>query len=106
MTTNSQTLLGRLATRAVVSPRVTLGMWVLTLAAASIGALRLPRVAQGGSEAIRGSESHRVLHVMDSLFGRGAAHAMPVVLTSDSIPTNDPRFANVVAGITASLAAD
>lgn len=83
-----------------------LGVWVVALAAATAGALRLARVAQGGSEAIRGSESHRVMQALDSVFGPGASLATPVVVTSDSEATSDARFESAVTAIVARLKAD
>jgi putative drug exporter of the RND superfamily len=96
----------RLARFVVRHPRAVLVAWGIALAAAAPGALLLGRVAQGGSEAIRGSESRAVMERLDDRFGRGAAHAVPVVLTSDSIRVTDPRFAAAVAAVASRLAGD
>jgi RND superfamily putative drug exporter len=106
MATQSLTILRRLAAGAVARPRTVLGVWLVALAVATTGALRLARIAQGGSEAIRGSESHRVMQALDSTFGPGASLATPVVLTSDSLSTSDARFESAVTGIVARLKAD
>jgi RND superfamily putative drug exporter len=95
----------RLARFVVNHPRAVLAVWVVALAIASPGALLLGRVAQSGSEAIQGSESRGVMETLDDRFGRGAAHAVPVVLTSDSILTSDPRFARVAANVASRLTA-
>jgi RND superfamily putative drug exporter len=106
MATQSPTILRRLAAQAVAHPRTVLGVWLVALAAATTGAVRLARVAQGGSEAIRGSESHRVMHVLDSVFGPGASLATPIVVTHDSLATGDRRFEDAISALAAHLEAD
>ncbi|HYC52082.1 MAG TPA: MMPL family transporter [Gemmatimonadaceae bacterium] len=87
-------------------PRAVVVAWALALAAAVPGALLLTGVAQGGSEAIRGSDSRAVMERMDERFGTGAAHLVPVVVASDSLSTRDPRFQSAVAALETRLAAD
>src|SRR5688500_1924822 len=87
-------------------PRAVVGAWVLALAVAAPGALLLTGVAQGGSEAIRGSDSRAVVERMDERFGVGAAHAVPVVVASDSLSTTDERFLLAVTALERRLAAD
>lgn len=92
-----------LARYVVRHPRGVIAAWVVALAIASPGAVLLGRVAQAGSEAIRGSDSRAVLETLNGRFGRGAAHVVPVVLTSDAVTTNDPRFAAAAHRVAALL---
>ena len=94
----------RLARFAVTHSRAVIAAWIVALLLATPGALLLGRVAQSGSEAIRGSESRAVMEKLDARFGRGAAHAVPVVLTSDSLEVSDPRFTYAANDAAARLA--
>jgi putative drug exporter of the RND superfamily len=95
----------RLTQFAVARPQTTVACWLLMLAIAAPFALRLARVAQGGSEAIRGSESHAVMTTLDGVWGPGTAHAVPVVVTGSDLRSSDPRFAAIIAELTTHLAA-
>jgi RND superfamily putative drug exporter len=64
--------------------------------AAAPFALRLPSVAQGCSEAIRGSEAEYVSKALQRELGEGAANTAIVVVSSSQIPVADPRFAATV----------
>lgn len=86
-------------------PRSTLVVWGLLLAAFTPFALQLGRVAQGGSEAIRGSESHAVMQTLEREFGRGFAHPVPVVVTHENLSIDDPRYPAAVASLTSHLSA-
>src|SRR5687768_5891227 len=83
---------------------VIVAVWLLGIATATPFALRLGAVAQGGSEAIRGSESHAVMTTLNREFGRGAAYAVPVVVTSTDTNSGDPRFVSTVTELTTHLA--
>lgn len=85
--------------------RGTVVAWLLLLIAAAPFALQLGRVAQGGSEAIRGSESHAVMLTLEKEFGRGFAHQVPVVVTNDHLALDDPRYPEAIAKLAAHLAA-
>ena len=93
----------RLAAFVVRHPRAMLAAWIVAVAAGAPGALFLARIAESGSEAIRGSESRAVMETLDERYGRGTAHAAPVVVTSDSVTTDDPRFAQAVGAIADAL---
>ena len=95
-----------LARAMVARPWWVVIFWLLVLATASPFALHLGRVAQGGSEAIRGSESHAVMETLNREFGRGFSHVVPVVITSEQILTSDPRFAQMIADLTVRLGTD
>jgi len=78
-------------------------MWVLLIALAAGFALRLPDAVQGSSGNIEESESGRVAERMQEQFGPGSAYLFPVVVESDQIPLEDPRFAAGVEAITHAL---
>ena len=77
----------RLTRFIVAHPRATVALWVLVLAIAAPFALRLRRVAQGGSEAIRGTESHAVMTTIGNvlsislIFGMAAKPSCPEVVS-------------------------
>ncbi|MDO8539468.1 MAG: MMPL family transporter [Opitutaceae bacterium] len=85
-------------------PRAVIVAWCVALAVAAPFALRLGRVAHGGSEAIRGSESHAVMMRLNADFGRGAAHPIPVVVIAPE--ESAARLPAVVADLTARLTTD
>jgi putative drug exporter of the RND superfamily len=95
----------RIAHFIVDYPKTTLAVWLLVLGIAAPFALRLGSVAQGGSEAIRGSESHAVMTTLNREFGRGAAHVTPVVVTSESLVSSDVRFSEAVTKLARDFAA-
>src|SRR5688500_14124207 len=86
--------------------RAVIAAWIVALALAAPCALFLAKVAQGGSEAIRGSDSRAVMERIDARFGRGASHPVPVVLTSDSIPVSDPHFQAAATEVARRLSSD
>ena len=94
----------RLARYFLAHPRATLGAWLLLLIVSAPFALQLPHVAQGGSEAIRGSESHAVMETLERDFGRGFAHQVPVVITHESLTTDDSRYAAAIERLAQHLA--
>ena len=90
--------------RAIIGHRAAVVIaWALAVAGAAPFALRLARVAQGGSEAIRGSEAHAVLTTLEREFGRGFPHLVPVILTHETQPSTDPAFAAAVGRTCAQL---
>src|SRR5437868_2906409 len=94
-----------LARRVVAHPRTIVILWAVVLAVAAPMALRLAHVAQGGSEAIRGSESHAVMSILHREFGAGSALTIPVVLTSEHMSADNPAFAATVTDLSARLSA-
>lgn len=83
--------------RAVLSrPSWVLTIWVLLFALAAGFALRLPDAVQGSSGNIEESESGRVAERLQKQFGPGSAYLFPVVVESEQMPAEDPRFAAVV----------
>jgi uncharacterized membrane protein YdfJ with MMPL/SSD domain len=79
-------------------PALVAAIWALLLVAAGVFALRLPGAVQGSSGNIEDSESGRVAERMQQQFGKGSAYLFPVVVQSDRLAVEDPRFA---AGINA-----
>lgn len=90
--------------RAVLNrPKWVVTIWVLLIALAAGFALRLPGAVQGSSDNIQDSESGRVDDIMQTQFGPGSAYLFPVVVESDQIPLDDPRFATGVEVMTRAL---
>jgi putative drug exporter of the RND superfamily len=85
--------------------RAVVALWVVGLLAAMPFALRLPGVLQGGSEAIRGSESERVARTIEREFGKGSAYTALVVVRSEQAPVYDAAFGAAVGALAEFLAA-
>ncbi|HEY2954182.1 MAG TPA: TonB family protein [Candidatus Eisenbacteria bacterium] len=79
--------------------------WALAIVVAGVTAARLPSILQGGADAIPGSESDRVTRAIRREFGAGSLYQVPVVVHSESLGTEDPRFGAAIESLTSSLAA-
>jgi len=79
--------------------------WAALLAIAAVPSLLLPGVVQGSSESIRGSESDRVVQIVQREFGEGSAFPIPVVVESQQWTADDPRFADAVRALAGFLEA-
>ena len=79
--------------------------WTLAIVLAGVTAARLPSILQGGADAIPGSESDRVTRTIRREFGAGSLYQFPVVVHSDALGTEDPRFGARIDSLTSALAA-
>ena len=84
---------------------LTIALWLLLIAAATPFASRLPGVLRGGADAVPGTESAHVTHALGGAFGAGTLYQLVVVVHADSLPTDDPEFADAMLRVTAALEA-
>ena len=80
-------------------PGLVITLWIALLAAAAPFALRLAGVLRGSTDMVPGSPSELVSRDIDRAFGDGSAFVFPAVLTSDTLRSDDPRFAAAVVAL-------
>lgn len=80
-------------------PKLVILAWLVMLGAAAPFASRLGGALRGSTDAVPGSPSELVSRELNQSFGKGSAFVFPVVLTSSSIATTDPRFAAAVVRV-------
>jgi len=71
--------------------------WLAILVAAAPFAAQLAGALRGSTDTVQGSPSELVARDLNKSFGDGSAYVLPAVLTSPSIATTDPRFAEAAA---------
>ncbi|HEX9309431.1 MAG TPA: MMPL family transporter [Gemmatimonadaceae bacterium] len=84
-------------------PIVVIVVWAALLVAAAPFASRLAGVLRGSTDTVAGSPSERAAREVNHALGVGSAFVFPVVLTSSTARTADPRFAAAAGGLERAL---
>lgn len=78
-------------------------VWIALVAGASIFALRVGEVLQGGAEPIPGSPSQKVNELIQERFGPGALYEFLVIVRSEELSVYHQDFATAVRRVTDGL---